>query len=580
MSLRITTDKAVYGVNEEVSIEVEVKGLTSTEVVTISVMRDSTGVVRKTIEALPPGAVVTEAVRLGEPGLYEVTAKCCGFEVGVPVLVLKEPNEPVRLAVVFHNHQPIYKLPNGHYHAAWAFHHTWFPEFQPIYDVGPYLLHVRLLSKYRVSFTYNLSPSMLYQWLEVISKGVFIEGGEAVEFVGPWDPRTNLVREAIDGYARLARDGTIEVLTSFIAHPISGYLIKEYGLSELIKWELNEGLRISKEALGVEPVGIWLPEMYFDKELVDIICNAGLRYTVLDAVYHLGESIKDRSSIYRPYKHGCLTILFRDTALSDMLSFQLNKASNAVESDVNARRFIIEVLSRREYAKGGVVTVALDGENWMILPTPNPYAALLLERIMQYLAKAQEDGFIRVVKPSSIINEATEEVKEIPTTSWLGSPSKWVSEREDVQSRLWSMARQIIEGWRVYEEVFGADEELRMMMAMALDSDFYWAEFTNPVHVGLWAHSIMDYVNNALNSITLSLMRGDGRLIIRVANNWRREASLIVSIESQGVGTEYPLRIPSNSQEDVQVLTDGEVQISLLTMGTRRLVRGPIKVRV
>lgn len=78
--------------------------------------------------------------------------------------------------------------------------------------------------------------------------------------------------------------------------------------------------------------------------------------------------------------------------------------------------------------------MALDGENWMILPSPNPYAALLLEKILMYLSRSKADGYIMPIKPSTLIKEANEEVREIPTTSWLGSPTKWVTERADVQS--------------------------------------------------------------------------------------------------------------------------------------------------
>lgn len=223
--------------------------------------------------------------------------------------------------------------------------------------------------------------------------------------------------------------------------------------------------------------------------------------------------------------------------------------------------------------------MALDGENWMILPTPNPYAALMLEKLMYYLARAEDDGFIKVTKPSTVVNEATETIEGIPTTSWLGSPSKWTTERADVQSRLWSMAKQAIEKWGIYEEVFGPDNELRTAMAMALDSDFYWAEFVNQVHVGLWAHHVVDYVEKALSSIRINLSLVGNRLNVEVANDWHREASLLINVESQGISTEYPLRIMPNSKEDVQVSISNEAQISLLTAKTRQHIKNPIRVR-
>ncbi|WP_054842213.1 hypothetical protein [Vulcanisaeta distributa] len=290
----------------------------------------------------------------------------------------------------------------------------------------------------------------MWQWDDLLRNGVLIESGDHVEYVGPWDPRTGLIKEAIDTYSRLASEGVIEVLTSFLAHPIAGYLIEKFEVYDLLRWELSRGGReVTRRVLGVDAVGMWLPELYFSEKLRNILCDEGIRFIVLDGVYHLGEAIKDRSSIYRVYKHDCLTILFRDTALSDLLSFQLNKASNTQEADVNARRLIIELMMRINHARDGVVTMALDGgENWMILPTPNPYAALLLEKIMMYLSQARSDGYVMPIRPS-IIREFHDEIKEIPTTSWLGSPAKWISERADVQSRLWSMAQVAVSKWGV-----------------------------------------------------------------------------------------------------------------------------------
>ncbi len=188
------------------------------------------------------------------------------------------------------------------------------------------------MNKYRVSVTYNLSPSLLWQWDDLLRNGVFIEGVDHVDYIGPWDSRVELIKEAINTYSRLANEGVIEVLTSFLAHPIAGYLIEKFEVYDLLRWELSRGGKeVTRRVLGVSAVGMWLPELYFSEKLRNILCDEGIRFIVLDGVYHLGEAIKDRSSIYRVYRHDCLTILFRDTALSDLLSFQLNKASNAQE---------------------------------------------------------------------------------------------------------------------------------------------------------------------------------------------------------------------------------------------------------
>ncbi len=576
--IEVTTDKVLYEPGEDVEINVRIRGLVSREDVDFVIMRDSKEVSRRVLQAIPPEFDYIDYVKLWDEGLYEIVIRCCGGEYRVPVMVIERPKSPTRLVLVFHNHQPIHRYPNGHYHGPWAFHHTWSSELQPLYDVGPYLLHARLIDKYRVSAAYNLSPSLLLQWGDALNNGVFLEGKDFIEYVSPRDPRMGLIREALTTYSRLAREGVIEVLTSFIAHPIAGYLIEKYGVEELLKWELRVGRETTKQFLGVEAVGAWLPELYFSEKLVDILCSEGIRYTVLDGVYHLGEKVRDRDSLFRLYRHGCLTLLFRDTALSDLLSFHLNKASNAQEADVNARRFIIEVMTRGEYAKDGVVTVALDGENWMVLPTPNPYAALLLEKIILYLSRAGVDGYILPIKPSIIIDEAHERIDELPTTSWLGSPSKWISERADVQSRLWSMAQLAISKWRVYEEVFGEDDELRMSLAMTLDSDYYWADFVNMEHVGSWAFNTVKMVDDALSALKLRIIEDGDHIEVVISNRWVKDANLIINVESQETNLEYNVRIASNSSSSIRIDRAGSMSISLLTPKSRTPIMKTIKI--
>ena len=578
VSIEVTTNKVLYEPGEDIAISVMVRGLVSTESIELVITKDSREITKRSLQVIPPESEIIDYVKVSDEGTYEIIAKCCNNEARVPIMIVKKPERPIKFVLVFHNHQPIHRYPNGHYHSPWAFHHTWFPEFQPIYNSGPYLLHARLVNKYKVSVTYNLSPSLLWQWDDIIKNGAFLDIGDFLEYVGPWDSRVMLINEALSTYSRLAKENVIEVLTSFIAHPIAGYLIERFSLDELLRWELKVGKGVTKDVLGVDAVGMWLPELYFSEKLRDIICGEGIKYIVLDGVYHLGENIKDRSSLYKVYRHDCLTVFFRDTALSALLSFQLNKASSIQEADVNARRLIIEIMLRRQYVGDGVVTMALDGENWMILPTPNPYAALLLEKIFLYLSRSRDDEYIDPARPSDLIRYAQEEIKEIPTTSWLGSPNKWLSERADIQTRLWSMAQIAINKWRIYEEVFGEDPELRMGLSMTLDSDYYWAEFVNINHVGEWAYYVVKRVNDAFDSIIIRIKRINEHAEITISNRWIKDANLLLGVEAPETYMEYSIKVPSNSSESLMINGFTNVTISLLAPKSRTPVTRAIRI--
>jgi len=541
--LIVWTSKAIYEPGEPVDVELGTPADQEVEVI----LDSSKGVIERKI--LMPGDSGESLTNPG-PGMYEVVVSHRGGRIRLPILV-RERGEPVKLVLVFHNHQPVHKYPTGIYHGPWAFHHVWSPELMPSYEYGPYLLHAELLRKYRLGITYNLSPSLLLQWEELLSRGVLLDGGDHLELITPWSPRARLIEEALKIYSTLAREGIVDILTSFLAHPIAGYL-EDWGIGDLLRWELRMGMSVTRRILGIDPRGAWLPEMYYSREVRDILCSEGIEYTVLDAVYHLAEMSIDP---YRPYRLGCLTVFFRDTALSDMLSFHLNKASSPNDAEHNARLFVIEAARRR-----GTVTVALDGENWMVLPKPNPHAATMLMRIFHYLSTAQRDGYIEVMKMSPI-DDAEELPKEPPNTSWLGSSSKWTLERRDVQEVLWGAARSAVNHWRIYEEVFGENEELRMAVAMAIDSDYYWAEFVNPNHINEWAGFVVREVNDELSK--LSIVAKDGE--VSLVNMSNRSARLIVIID----GRETRISMEPNSR----VILNGKIIEALTPITRRRIIK-------
>lgn len=140
------------------------------------------------------------------------------------------------------------------------------------------------------------------------------------------------------------------------------------------------------------------------------------------------------------------------------------------------------------------------------------------------------------------------------------------------------MAQLAISKWRVYEEVFGEDDELRMSLAMTLDSDYYWADFVNMEHVGSWAFNTVKRVDDALSALKLRIIEDGDHIEVVISNRWVKDANLIINVESQETNLEYNVRIASNSSSSIRIDRAGSMSISLLTPKSRTPIMKTIKI--
>ncbi len=561
MIVDVSTDKLVYDVSDSVSFRATVRALRNDKV-RVEVLRESKVVLtREYVVPLSSEVDIEDHLERLEEGFYEVRVTSDDDSVSLPFAVLSRRGAG-SLVIVFHNHQPLNKRPDGTYHSPWAFEHVWSDEFSPYFRGGAYLAHAHLLDKFSKSahLSYNLSPSLLMQWRECVEQGVLLDRGDKLEYVHQDDERARLVRLALETYKRLSREGTIEVLTSFLAHPIAGYVIESLGWTDIIEEELAQGRAVTEEIMGVRPRGLWLPEMFFSMKLVPMLVRHEIEYTVLDGLYHFSEARGDKSTIYEVYEveHDgfALTVLFRDTRISNLLSFTLNKARRPVEAKINARTFVLECLKSLLGSNGGVLTVALDGENWMVLPRPNPETFIVLSEMLSHLSQLSRDGYLRICKVSDVLRRSSRRrLSYIPSTSWLGSCSKWTTERAEVQSRLWSTARLAYQYYKAYREVFGDGPMISYLahcMMNAIDSDMYWTEFINEEHVYLWSGEIVRTVSSELSKIRVAkaLISSD-RALITIRNDAVRRAHVHLVLSEDGGNVVWSSSVSLDPGENV-----------------------------
>lgn len=415
--------------------------------------------------------------------------------------------------IVWHNHQAPNYMPNWKIHSPWAYVYVWGGYLAP-YGYGPYHYHAKLLDlKKSFKSTYNLSPSLLAQWLMAVERGVEYLSGEQYD---PESFNVRMVSETLTLYREALVRSQIDVLTSVYAHTIAGYLLDWLKASDIVSEELSYGKSVTVKAFGpgYVPLGAWTPEMCFSMGLVPIYASSGIEYTVLDEEYHFNASIGDKGTYREPYialntiTGDHLVVFFRDTELSNTLSFK-NDFLTELHAWRNAYQFSYIVARRALDPLTKVLVLALDGENWMVFSRNPPLTAYFLDKLTDYLVTLNSEGVLKL----SNLREMFEEVpcrrvlKYIPTNSWLGSSRKWRGEKEGHEG-YWLRVAKTYRALKVYEEAIGArsDESTKVRWALwhALDSDYWWAEFWSPPIIDVWLREAESTVTSLLHKISIT----------------------------------------------------------------------------
>ncbi len=528
---------------------------------------------------LPPGVAkgFTATVKI-PPGAGEGVIEILFEEDGrvlakeqLPILVV-EDDKRVYVSFVWHHHQAPQFYPDGRYKDPWPFIHVYEGGFHG-FEGGPYKVHLDIHKScggYRD--TDHLSPSLLEQWERALREG-FTYGGERVE---PGDQRIEVLRDVLEGYRRMVADGRVEPLGSVYAHTIQGFLLRkarELGMEAFMKrllgWELALGVGIVEGSMGERPRGVWTPEMFWDMELINIYAEAGVRYTVL-CQQHFERAGGEKETIYEPYRvedvltGNSVVVFFRDLRLSDWLSFEADFPDER-SADLSARRFVVELAKRRLVRPGGLVVIALDGENWMIIPRYKRYAPYFLYRI------------IRMIERSSVIEFTTlgsylenspprHSLYFVPYGSWIGlSDKQWTG---GVKDETWSY---VFEKLRWVEGLYELlEEEAERLLgdsgsplyrafkaaAIALDSDFYWYgdDERERDFVKRWAEEAEKIAREVIGMISVEVVeeRGD-HLILRLVNGTGYRVRLGLEVSDERYRGSHVLRLGPGEEREVSL---------------------------
>ncbi|MBI4731910.1 MAG: glycoside hydrolase [Chloroflexi bacterium] len=205
----------------------------------------------------------------------------------------------------------------------------------------------------------------------------------------------DLMGQVVPIHKQYQDSGQIEVTFTPYAHPILPLLIDTNLATEAVPdiklpsvrfthgddaiQQLERGMALYEEKFGQPPRGMWPAEGSVAQYMVGMTARAGVQWMVtdegilanslgLDFTRLTGGVPVNATALYRPYtvesSGDAVTIFFRDTALSNKVSFDYSQIS----ADEAVADFMSRLRAIRDEVKdqpGGpyVVTVILDGEN-------------------------------------------------------------------------------------------------------------------------------------------------------------------------------------------------------------------------
>ncbi len=103
--------------------------------------------------------------------------------------------------------------------------------------------------------------------------------------------------DLIKKFKKLSLIGSLDIITCAATH---GYLPILRERPETVVGQIKTAIRSHKNILGLNPLGIWLPECAYYEDLDHILSDAGIRYAVLDGHGILNSKPRPRYGVYAP----------------------------------------------------------------------------------------------------------------------------------------------------------------------------------------------------------------------------------------------------------------------------------------
>ncbi|MBI31807.1 MAG: hypothetical protein CMB72_04365 [Euryarchaeota archaeon] len=262
-------------------------------------------------------------------------------------------------------------------------------------------------------------------------------------------------------YSQLAARGQVELTTTPYYHPIMPLLMMD-------GWTFEDGIRVNKDAwpsdvtthldngmnlfeaeLGFRPTGMWPSEQAVSPPMVQPVSDVGIEWMISDEEI-LAKStligggaidVDDATQLATPWvvegeNGGEVAVIFRDRVISDRLAFQYGAMTpEAAVTDFLAYLDGIrgELIAAGEDPSEHLLTVAMDGENWMFMSdfqhndNARPF-------VHEWFSRLSSHPTVVTTTPSAFLeeNHSLPRIETIGTGSWIdGTLSTWAGEADE-----------------------------------------------------------------------------------------------------------------------------------------------------
>jgi alpha-amylase/alpha-mannosidase (GH57 family) len=272
-------------------------------------------------------------------------------------------------------------------------------------------------------------------------------------------------------YSALAERGQVELTTTPYYHPImpllmmdgwtfeDGIRVDKDSWPEDVASQLTNGMDLFEQELGFRPTGMWPSEQAVSPPMVQPVFDVGIQWMVTDEV-NLAESTLPAggtvdtsvaSNLAIPWiatglgadgtptgvgGGGEVAVIFRDRVISDRIAFQYGSMTPAAAvSDFIAYIDGVrnELLAEGKDPSEHLLTVALDGENWMFM-SEFQHADGGRPFMDEWYGRLASHPSIVTTTPSEFLekNLTLPRLDTIGTGSWIdGTLSTWAGEAEE-----------------------------------------------------------------------------------------------------------------------------------------------------
>lgn len=231
--------------------------------------------------------------------------------------------------------------------------------------------------------SFNYGPT-LFNWLEAAAPGTY----QAV------------LQADRDSVARFGHG-------SALAHPYHHVILPLSTRRDKIT-EVRWGIEDFRRRYGREPEGMWLPETAVDEETLDVLAEAGIRFTILAPHQAKPLPPDGRPGLYRTRSGKSIALCFYDGDLSHDVAFG--------ELIRDAGKWTSRVRALAAQRPSGVIAVATDGETY---GHHHKFGEMALARVIHEFGGSDQSA-IRIENFASLLarTPAVHEVQLVPNTSW------------------------------------------------------------------------------------------------------------------------------------------------------------------